>query len=49
MPLLEAAGVAAELDDGYLALERKGDAATFLALCRSVRYWARVGSLPVEV
>ena len=36
------------IDDGYLALERQADAATFLALCRSVRNWARVGALPVE-
>ena len=48
MPLLEAAGVAADMDDGYLALQRKSDAATFVALCRSIRNWTRVGALPVE-
>ena len=41
LPLLEAAGVAAELDDGYVALGGRNAAATFIERCRSVRYWER--------
>ena len=40
-PLLEAAGVADQLDDGYLALDKRASAATFLERCRNVRHWAR--------
>jgi catalase len=40
-PLLEAAGVLNELDDGYLALETSSAPATFLERCRSLRQWDR--------
>ena len=41
VPLLEAAGVARELDDGYVALERRGAVTDFIERSRSVRYWQR--------
>ncbi|MGH9271877.1 MAG: catalase HPII, partial [Ilumatobacteraceae bacterium] len=40
-PLLEAAGVAAELDDGYVEVGGKQDLSTFIEQCRTVRYWDR--------
>jgi catalase len=40
MPLLEKAGVAAELDAGCLALDEV-DATTFVATCRQLRHWDR--------
>jgi catalase len=43
MPLLEAAGVADQLDEGYVALDSRTAAADFLTACRDVRYWARGG------
>ena len=39
--LLDAAGVVAELDDGYIELDRHAAIATFIEACRDVRYWAR--------
>ena len=39
--LLEAAGVAAHLDEGYTALAKRTAAADFVESCRGVRYWAR--------
>jgi catalase len=39
--LLEAAGVAAELDDGYVALERRDAVTSYIERCRAVRYWER--------
>ena len=48
-PLLEAAGVAAELDDGYIALERRNAATTFIEQCRSVRYWQRTPRYPATL
>jgi catalase len=41
MPLLEAAGVAGELDEGYVALEGRRAVTDFIERCRSVRYWER--------
>ena len=41
IPLLEAAGVAGDLDDGYIALERRGAVTDFIERCRSVRHWQR--------
>jgi catalase len=38
-PLLERAGVAP--DEGCMALERKGSAEAFVALCRKIRHWER--------
>ena len=41
-PLLEAAGVTEEIDDGYVELDRrKTTAARFLKMCRGLRHWAR--------
>jgi catalase len=45
LPLLAAAGVADELDEGYVALDKKASVATFLESCRQVRYWAREGAV----
>jgi catalase len=39
--LLEAAGVADRLDDGFIPLDADGGPATFVAACRNLRYWAR--------
>jgi catalase len=39
--LLAAAGVADDLDDGYVAVGGRPDLASFVARCRAVRYWAR--------
>ena len=39
--LLEAAGVGSSLDDGYVALERRGAVTDFIERCRSVRHWQR--------
>jgi catalase len=41
LPLLEAAGVAAELDDGYIALDKRDAPATVIERCRAVRFWER--------
>ena len=43
--LLDAAGVVAELDDGYIELDRRAAIATFIEACRDVRYWARTPSV----
>jgi catalase len=40
-PLLEAAGVMNELDDGYVALETPAALTTFLERCRKLRHWDR--------
>jgi catalase len=39
--LLEAAGVAASIDDGYHPLGSKATAVAFLAACRDLRWWDR--------
>ena len=43
--LLEAAGVAGELDDGYFQISAKASIATFVEACRGLRYWARTPSV----
>ena len=40
-PLLDAAGVAAELDDGYVLLDGKKGVQRFIKQCRSLRHWDR--------
>jgi catalase len=40
-PLLEMAGVADKLDEGFLALSGERDAAKFIKLCRNLRLWSR--------
>ncbi len=40
-PLLEKAGVAADLDEGCTALDTPNAAKTFLDKCRALRFWAR--------
>ena len=41
MPLLEKAGVAADLDDGCIEVTEVKDAARFVAACRNLRLWER--------
>ncbi len=43
MPLLEAAGVADKIDDGFVALGAADRAKAFVERCRQVRFWDRVG------
>ena len=40
-PLLDAAGVLAEIDDGYVALDSLSAPSTFLERCRKLRHWDR--------
>ena len=40
-PLLDAAGVAASIDDGYVQLDTKASFTTFVERCRDLRYWPR--------
>jgi len=40
-PLLEAAGVAEKLDDGYFALDGRSAIKPFIAACRTLRHWER--------
>ena len=40
-PLLEAAGVLADIDDGYVALDGRAAPAAFLERCRALRHWDR--------
>ncbi len=44
-PLLEAAGVAEHVDDGYVEIARRAAVADFIARCRALRYWARASSV----
>ena len=39
--LFEKAGIADDLDDGFVALAKAGDAARFIAACRDLRFWER--------
>ncbi|MDO8408806.1 MAG: catalase [Phenylobacterium sp.] len=39
--LLEKAGVAEDMDEGFFALAAPGDAQTFVEACRAIRLWAR--------
>ncbi len=41
MPLLEKAGVAADLDEGCLPLDEAGSATRFVETCRTLRFWPR--------
>src|SRR4051794_20680127 len=45
-PLLDAAGVSARIDDGFVPLDA-GGAAQLLARCRDVRFWERELLVPV--
>jgi catalase len=40
-PLFDKAGIAADLDEGVIALKGKGDVATFIAAAKKQRVWAR--------
>ena len=40
-PLLDAAGVLAEVDEGYVALDGRSAPSTFLERCRKLRHWDR--------
>ena len=40
-PLLDAAGVLTEVDEGYVALDSRAAPSTFLERCRELRYWDR--------
>ena len=41
MPLLEKAGVAADLDEGCIALNGAASPAAFVEQCRQLRHWPR--------
>ena len=41
MPLLEKAGVAQDMDGGFVAMESETDAEAFVKACRQLRFWAR--------
>jgi len=41
MPLFEKAGVAADIDEGFLSLDKAKGPATFVTACRKLRVWAR--------
>ncbi len=43
-PLLEKAGVADSVDDGFVLLKGGKDCATFVAECRKLRFWDRAGA-----
>ena len=40
-PLLQAAGVLDDIDDGYIALDGRAAPAAFLERCRALRHWDR--------
>ncbi len=40
-PLLQAAGVADQIDDGFVALDDDGSADTFVQACADLRFWPR--------
>ena len=40
-PLLAKAGIAEDLDDACVQLNKSGDAAKFIQSCRNLRFWAR--------
>ena len=48
LPLLEAAGIAAKLDEGCVALGAKKDAAAFIELCGKLRLWDRELSVDLD-
>ncbi|NDW03398.1 catalase [Jiella pacifica] len=41
MPLLEKAGIAADMDEGCVKLGAASEAASFVELCRKLRHWPR--------
>ena len=41
LPLLDKAGVAADMDDGFVPLAKTKGPATFVAACRKLRKWER--------
>ncbi len=43
-PLLEKAGVASALDEGFLPLNSAGDCRAFILACRKLRFWDRAGA-----
>jgi catalase len=43
--LLDAAGVANNIDDGYVALDAEVSLSTFIENCRTLRYWARTPNI----
>jgi catalase len=45
-PLLDAAGVASKIDEGFVVLDGDG-AGQFLERCRDVRFWERELLVPV--
>jgi hypothetical protein len=45
-PLLEAAGVASRMDEGFVAIDEDGGA-QLLERCRDVRFWERELAVPV--
>jgi catalase len=44
--LLEKAGVLADIDAGFLALDAAADATAFVTACRALRFWAREAKFP---
>jgi catalase len=45
LPLFEATGLSALMDDGYLLLDKGPSCKAFIERCRSVRYWGRAHDL----
>jgi catalase len=43
-PLFEKAGVAGDLDEGFLHLDKPGDCEAFVAACRKLRFWDRAAA-----
>lgn len=43
-PLMEKAGVADALDEGFIPLKTAADCTSFVAACRKLRFWDRVGA-----
>ncbi len=43
-PLLEKAGVASSLDEGFIPLNQPADCEKFLAACRKLRFWDRANA-----
>jgi catalase len=44
VPLFEKAGVAGNLDEGFLPLNRAEECAAFVSACRKLRFWPRAGA-----
>jgi catalase len=47
-PLLEAAGVAGSVDEGFVPLSDAGSVDVFLQACRRLRHWERAAPAPVR-